>query len=446
MLIIVNPYATTVSDRLKNLVVYALQGRYEVEAVSTEAQNHATEIGREAIDGGYDVVVAFGGDGTLNEVANGLAGTDVPVSVLPGGSTNVVAARSGSPTTSSTRPSTCSGSPTTSSPAGSTSGSPTGATSSSPAAPASTRPAAMRVDAQAEAEGDGRAVLLHLGRGLRLLSRLPAQPGPDAARGRPATAEGVTRSGPELRPVHLLRQPPGARLRGRRDRRRHALGRGPAPRRSARHADRSSPGCSPSACGLPGTARSTTSTTSPRPAIESVSTDDRGGDARPFPVQVDGDYIGDHAELDAGDRSRRADDHRLSADPDCRFCCDRRRRDDAARSSSRTRSRSPSSTSGRSFTATRCSSRAPITRRSPDLPAELIEPLLRQRPACCRPPCRDGDGRTGLVRRDQQHRQPARPAPAHARRPPGARRTACAGSSGRGPSTRTTTTQPRPRS
>jgi diacylglycerol kinase family enzyme len=97
MLIIVNPYATTVSDRLKNLVVYALQGRYEVEAVSTEAQNHATEIGREAIDGGYDLVVAFGGDGTLNEIANGLAGTDVPVSILPGGSTNVVARTLGIP-------------------------------------------------------------------------------------------------------------------------------------------------------------------------------------------------------------------------------------------------------------------------------------------------------------------------------------------------------------
>ncbi len=97
MLIIVNPYATTVSDRLKNLVVYALQGRYEVEAVSTEAQNHATEIGREAIDGGYDLVVAFGGDGTLNEVANGLAGTDVPVTILPGGSTNVVARTLGIP-------------------------------------------------------------------------------------------------------------------------------------------------------------------------------------------------------------------------------------------------------------------------------------------------------------------------------------------------------------
>src|SRR6187399_3398316 len=97
MLIIVNPYATTVSDRLKNLVVYALQGRFEVETILTEAENHATEIGREVRDHGYDVVVAFGGDGTLNEVANGLAGTDVPVSVLPGGSTNVVCRTLGIP-------------------------------------------------------------------------------------------------------------------------------------------------------------------------------------------------------------------------------------------------------------------------------------------------------------------------------------------------------------
>jgi diacylglycerol kinase family enzyme len=97
MLIIVNPVATTVSDRLRNLVVYALQGRFEVEAVATEAQNHATEIGRDVADHGYDVVVAFGGDGTLNEVANGLAGTDVPVTMLPGGSTNVVCRTLGIP-------------------------------------------------------------------------------------------------------------------------------------------------------------------------------------------------------------------------------------------------------------------------------------------------------------------------------------------------------------
>jgi diacylglycerol kinase family enzyme len=89
MLIIVNPYASTVSDRLKNLVVYALQGRYSVEAVDTQRRNHATEICREAADEGYDVVVAFGGDGTINEAANGLAGSDTPMTVLPGGSTNV---------------------------------------------------------------------------------------------------------------------------------------------------------------------------------------------------------------------------------------------------------------------------------------------------------------------------------------------------------------------
>ena len=89
MLVIVNPYATTVSDRLRNLVVYALQSRYEVEAVDTEKRDHATQICREAAREGYDVVVAFGGDGTVNEAANGLAGSETPLTCLPGGSTNV---------------------------------------------------------------------------------------------------------------------------------------------------------------------------------------------------------------------------------------------------------------------------------------------------------------------------------------------------------------------
>ncbi len=89
MLIVVNPYATTLSDRLKHLVVYALQGRYDVEAVDTQRRGHATELCREAAAEGYDVVVAFGGDGTVNEAANGLAGSDTPLTVLPGGSTNV---------------------------------------------------------------------------------------------------------------------------------------------------------------------------------------------------------------------------------------------------------------------------------------------------------------------------------------------------------------------
>jgi len=89
MLVIVNPYATTVSARLKSLVVYALQSRYAVEAVDTEKRDHATRLCREAADEGYDVVVAFGGDGTVNEAANGLAGSKTPLTCLPGGATNV---------------------------------------------------------------------------------------------------------------------------------------------------------------------------------------------------------------------------------------------------------------------------------------------------------------------------------------------------------------------
>jgi diacylglycerol kinase family enzyme len=91
MLVIVNPYATTMSVRLKHLVVYALQGRYDVHAIETERRGHATELCVAAAEERFDVVVAFGGDGTVNEVANGLAGTGTPLTVLPGGSNNVFA-------------------------------------------------------------------------------------------------------------------------------------------------------------------------------------------------------------------------------------------------------------------------------------------------------------------------------------------------------------------
>ncbi len=90
LLVIVNPYATTVSDRLKNLVVYALRGSYRVDAVDTERREHATLLCREAAaSGDYDAVIAFGGDGTVNEAANGLAGSSVPLMCLPGGRVNV---------------------------------------------------------------------------------------------------------------------------------------------------------------------------------------------------------------------------------------------------------------------------------------------------------------------------------------------------------------------
>jgi diacylglycerol kinase family enzyme len=77
------------SVRLKHLVVYALQGRYDVEAIETERRGHAIELVTAAVGQAFDVVVAFGGDGTVNEAANGLAGTGTPLTVLPGGSNNV---------------------------------------------------------------------------------------------------------------------------------------------------------------------------------------------------------------------------------------------------------------------------------------------------------------------------------------------------------------------
>src|SRR5215510_15113911 len=97
MLVIVNPYATTVSDRLRNLVVYALQGRYDVTAIDTEGRNHATELCREAAHEGYDVVVTFGCNATLNEAANGPIDSPTPIFPLPGGNTNVLCLMLGIP-------------------------------------------------------------------------------------------------------------------------------------------------------------------------------------------------------------------------------------------------------------------------------------------------------------------------------------------------------------
>jgi diacylglycerol kinase family enzyme len=97
-LLIVNPRATGVSGRLKKLVGYALRGGYDLEAVETEGPNHATELTRAAVRDGFELVVAFGGDGTINEAANGLAGSGVPLSILPGGCTNVVCRMLGIPT------------------------------------------------------------------------------------------------------------------------------------------------------------------------------------------------------------------------------------------------------------------------------------------------------------------------------------------------------------
>jgi diacylglycerol kinase (ATP) len=60
-------------------------------AVPTTGPNTATAIAHEAAAGDPDLIVALGGDGTINEVANGLVHTQVPLAVLPAGTANVLA-------------------------------------------------------------------------------------------------------------------------------------------------------------------------------------------------------------------------------------------------------------------------------------------------------------------------------------------------------------------
>jgi diacylglycerol kinase family enzyme len=97
VLIVVNPFATSVTARNRVVVTKALRDGNDVSLVETNRRGHASRLAADAAARGVDVVVAFGGDGTLNEVANGLAGTETALAPLPGGSTNVFARTIGLP-------------------------------------------------------------------------------------------------------------------------------------------------------------------------------------------------------------------------------------------------------------------------------------------------------------------------------------------------------------
>ena len=89
--LVVNPTASSVTPRGRVVIARALASEADVEVGLTEHRGHATELARRAVEAQADVVVVLGGDGTLNEVACALAGSDVRLGVLPGGSTNVFA-------------------------------------------------------------------------------------------------------------------------------------------------------------------------------------------------------------------------------------------------------------------------------------------------------------------------------------------------------------------
>ncbi len=97
VLLIVNSFASSVTARNTVVVHRRLSQGHDVEIVETNRRGHATRFAHDAARRGVDVVIGYGGDGTLNEVATGIAGTDTALGVLPGGSTNVFARTLGLP-------------------------------------------------------------------------------------------------------------------------------------------------------------------------------------------------------------------------------------------------------------------------------------------------------------------------------------------------------------
>jgi len=91
VLLLVNPVASSVTARRDVIIHKLLTADHDVERAETEHRGHAVDLARSAAARGFDAVVVLGGDGTLNEAANGLAGTRTALAALPGGSTNVFA-------------------------------------------------------------------------------------------------------------------------------------------------------------------------------------------------------------------------------------------------------------------------------------------------------------------------------------------------------------------
>ena len=97
VLLVVNDTASSVTPERRDEVERRLAQRHDVRLATTTHRGHATELARAAVAGGVDCVAVLGGDGTLNEAANGLVGTGCVLAPLPGGSTNVFARSIGLP-------------------------------------------------------------------------------------------------------------------------------------------------------------------------------------------------------------------------------------------------------------------------------------------------------------------------------------------------------------
>jgi YegS/Rv2252/BmrU family lipid kinase len=89
--VIVNPQALNGRDKYLQALLQEQFGRYVVRIEKTTCPRHATDIARRAVKENVDTVVAVGGDGTVNEVVNGVVGTDVGLGIVPAGTANDLA-------------------------------------------------------------------------------------------------------------------------------------------------------------------------------------------------------------------------------------------------------------------------------------------------------------------------------------------------------------------
>lgn len=99
LLFIVNPISGFWAKQKVEVLVekYLDKGRYEYEVRFTERMGHGTALAKEAVEDGFDVIVAVGGDGSINDVANGIKGTEARMGIIAVGSGNGLAQHLGLP-------------------------------------------------------------------------------------------------------------------------------------------------------------------------------------------------------------------------------------------------------------------------------------------------------------------------------------------------------------
>ncbi|MDE2722886.1 MAG: acylglycerol kinase family protein, partial [Gemmatimonadota bacterium] len=91
VLFIANPHAGVHRNIRSRVIATCEKAGMDFALEVTQYVGHATELAASASEMGFDLVVAIGGDGTINEVGSALLGTEIPLGVVPAGSGNAFA-------------------------------------------------------------------------------------------------------------------------------------------------------------------------------------------------------------------------------------------------------------------------------------------------------------------------------------------------------------------